>query len=110
MRVIDRPEEPTEPTFVEGEPELEPPEELAVEVLDELELLQDDVDCELMDESDLDTQLAEQAFDDLVHAADESRDDPTASPGEFLCHGCYQVRPRRWLADSEEVLCRTCAG
>lgn len=107
MRVIE-PEEAVGPVFVEGEPDLEPPEELAVEVLDEHEMAQDDVDCELVDESELDQELAEEAFDDLVHAGDESDDDPATSPDEFLCQGCYQVQPRRALADPVAVLCHAC--
>lgn len=108
MHVLDPTRDVPSPIFVEGEPELEPPEELAVEVLDETDMLADDVDCELIDEADLDQDTADAAFDDLVHAADESADDPRSWPDEFLCHGCFQVRPRGQLADPAAVLCRAC--
>lgn len=107
MRVADREGDGGGLHFVEGEPDLEPPEELCVEVLDEADLLQDDVDCELVDESDLDLDLADDAFDHLVHDGNED-DDPTTSAEEFLCHGCFQVWPRAVLADPEAVLCRQC--
>lgn len=110
MSVIDPTGPVPSPTFVDGEPELEPPEELAVEVLDEGELLHDDVDCELVDEADLDEELAQATFDDLVHAADDDRDDPDGWPADFRCTVCFQVRPRSQLGDPRAVVCRRCAG
>jgi len=96
--------------FVEGEPDLEPPEELAVEVFDESGLLRDDVDCELVDETDVDEETADAAFDELVHAADEEADNPTWSPDEFLCHGCFQIIHRQLLADPSGPLCQHCCS
>lgn len=95
--------------FVEGEPDLQPPEELALDVLDEAGLLHDDVGCELVDEIELEDQLAEDEFDDLVHSGDEADDDPELSPGEFFCHGCYQIHLRRLQGDPVGPFCRRCA-
>lgn len=109
MRVIDRQGEVADPVFVDGEPDLEPPEELAVEVLDEAALLRDDLGCEMVDENDLDLDWADQAFDELVHAADEAAaDDPAAWLGEAVCRGCLQVLPRHAVADRAAGLCHAC--
>lgn len=109
MRVVDIAMAPS-PAFVEGEPDLEPPEELAVEVLDEGALLQDDADCELVGEDDLDGDAADRVFDILVHPAVDPGDDPGAWPGEFRCGSCGQVRPRHDLADAEAGICHRCQG
>ena len=109
MRVLARRASQPPPVFVEGEPDLEPPEELAVEVLDEASRLRDDVGCELVDESELDAETADAAFDELVHRPDED-DADDGSDGEFLCHGCFQVCLRTALAGPVDLLCRSCAG
>jgi hypothetical protein len=112
MRVIDpiasAPAPSPAPVFVEGEPDLQPPEELAVEVLDEDALLRDDADCELVDEDDLDGDAADQVFDALVHPSVDPGDDPDAWLGEFRCRGCGQVRPRHALADTDALICHRC--
>jgi hypothetical protein len=106
--------------FVEGEPELEPPEELAVEVVDENALLRDDVGCELVDESDLERQWADETFEELVHADDAAEDsdlldapadDTTdrSGTGEAVCWSCHLVLPARSFADPITRLCRRCS-
>ncbi len=109
MRVLARRASAPPTAFVEGEPDLEPPEELALEVLDEAGRFQDDIDCELVDERDLDTDTADEDFDTLVHRADESEDDPDGAAEEFTCHGCLQVCRRTALGDPVDLLCRRCA-
>lgn len=107
MRVLARRSSAPPQAFFEGEPDLEPPEELAVEVLDEAERLHDDVGCELVDEADLDADTADTEFDDLVHGNDDTGD---GAEGEFLCRACLQVCLRSALADPVGQLCRSCAG
>lgn len=76
MRVAERVEQ--EEHFSEGEPDLEPPEELAVGELDDDMLLEEDLDSEIVLEEDVDEDTLEASLDDLVHLGDdEDEDDDT---------------------------------
>ena len=72
MRVIERQEHRTDEHFTEGEPDLEPPEELAVLELDEETELEEDLDTEADLEDDVDVEVLESSLDHLVHEADDN--------------------------------------
>ncbi|HUY64618.1 MAG TPA: hypothetical protein VMV14_08900 [Acidimicrobiales bacterium] len=78
VRLIERSE--PEQHFTEGEPDLEPPEELAVAELDEETQLEEDLDNEDVLEQDVDEDVLEATLEDLVHVADDDDEDdaPTA--------------------------------
>lgn len=69
MRVVERVE--PEEHFSEGEPDLEPPEELAVAELDDDTLLEEDLDSEIVLEQDVDEDTLEVTLEDLVHLDDD---------------------------------------
>jgi len=69
---------PAESHFTEGEPDLEPPEELAVAELDEQTMLEEELDNDDVDEQDVDDDVLQDALEDLVHAGD----DPAAPDDE----------------------------
>jgi hypothetical protein len=71
MRVIDHREEPEGDHFVEGEPDLEPPEELAVRVVDDETLLEEDLDGRADLEDDLDEDVLQDGLDHLVHDGED---------------------------------------
>ena len=75
MRVVDRQSVPTESHFTEGEPDLEPPEELAIVELDEDTMLEEDLDNEDVLEQDVDEDVLEATLEDLVHGDDGEQDD-----------------------------------
>jgi len=75
MRVAERHREPAEPHFTEGEPDLEPPEELAMVELDDEAILEEDLDNEDVLEQDVDEDTLEVTLEDLIHDGDEG-DDP----------------------------------
>ncbi len=56
--------------FSEGEPDLEPPEELAVEELDDETVLEEELDNDQIDEEDVDDDVLTVTLEDLVHADD----------------------------------------
>jgi Domain of unknown function (DUF4193) len=62
---------PAEPRFTEGEPDLEPPEELAIAELDEQAVLEEELDNDDVDEQDVDDDVLQDALEDLTHAGDE---------------------------------------
>ena len=62
---------PAESHFTEGEPDLEPPEELAIAELDEQAMLEEELDNDDVDEQDVDDDVLQDALDDLVHAGDD---------------------------------------
>ncbi len=97
-----------EQRFVEGEPDLQPPEELAVAELDEELMLEEDLDCELVAEEEVDQRLLQEMLEDLAHAADDLPSGNLVGPGEFLCRSCFQVRARTALADRFDQVCRAC--
>jgi hypothetical protein len=77
VTVTDLLQVPVEPHFTEGEPDLEPPEELAIAELDEQAMLEEELDNEDVLEQDVDEDALEAALDDLVHAGDDLVDDET---------------------------------
>lgn len=83
-------EEQKEQLFFEGEPDLEPPEELAVGELDDEAMLEEDLDNEDVLEQDVDDDLLADTLEDLVHVADDLGNEEASAP-------------RRSPADSAEV-------
>lgn len=75
MRVIDRQGRKEDEHFTEGEPDLEPPEELAVLEVDEESLLEEDLDTRADLEDEVDEEILESSLDELVHAGDEEEED-----------------------------------
>ncbi|HEY5251089.1 MAG TPA: hypothetical protein VIJ09_05485 [Acidimicrobiales bacterium] len=75
MRVIERQGHRGDEHFTEGEPDLEPPEELAVLEIEEESLLEGGLDgrADLEDETDVDA--LEISLDHLVHDGDEEEDE-----------------------------------
>ena len=78
----------TEEHFTEGEPDLEPPEELAVGELDDDVLLEEDLDSEIVLEEDVDEDVLEATLEDLAHLADDedvddSPEKPMGSPADL---------------------------
>jgi len=67
--------------FTEGEPDLEPPEELAVGELDDETMLEEDLDNEDVLEEDVDEDVLEVTLEHLVHADDEIDVEEDADPG-----------------------------
>lgn len=57
--------------FSEGEPDLEPPEELAVGELDEEALLEEELDNEDLLEQDVDEDMLTVTLEDLIHDGDD---------------------------------------
>jgi hypothetical protein len=74
MRVVDRLSERAETHFTEGEPDLEPPEELAIVELDDDAILEEDLDNEDVLEQDVDEDVLEATLEDLVHGDDDEDD------------------------------------
>jgi len=75
--------------FTEGEPDLEPPEELAVLEVDEEALLEEDLDSRADLEDEVDEDVLEVSLDHLVHDGDGDGDAPNdgddaASPAVVL--------------------------
>jgi len=68
MRLI---EQHDEGHFSEGEPDLEPPEELAVGELDDETVLEEELDNEDVLEQDVDDELLTVTLEDLAHAEDD---------------------------------------
>ena len=69
MRALER--NLVEEHFTEGEPDLEPPEELAVGELDDEAMLEEELDNEDLLEQDVDEDVLEVTLEDLVHGDDE---------------------------------------
>jgi len=79
VRVIERQGHREDAHFTEGEPDLEPPEELAVAEVDEETLLEEDLDCRADLEDEVDVEILENSLDHLVHEGEEMEaDDETA--------------------------------
>lgn len=73
MRVVERGGHEQE--FFEGEPQLEPPEELAIGELDEEAVLEEELDNEDVLEEDVDDDVLAASLEDLVHVGDDEDDD-----------------------------------
>lgn len=72
MRVVDLvPEE----HFTEGEPDLEPPEELAVGELDDETILEEEIDNDDVSEEDVDDDLLTATLEHLSHSGDREEDE-----------------------------------
>lgn len=69
MRVIERDRQ--EQQFFEGEPDLEPPEELCISEVDEDALLEEEIDNEDVLEQDVDDELLTTTLEHLVHLGDD---------------------------------------
>ncbi|MHB8328344.1 MAG: DUF4193 family protein [Acidimicrobiales bacterium] len=71
-----------EQQFFEGEPELEPPEELAIGELDEEAQLEEEIDNEDVLEQDVDEDVLEATLEDIVHHDDVDEGDsvPAGAP------------------------------
>ncbi len=74
MRLAERHREPLEAHFTEGEPDLEPPEELAIGELDDEAILEEELDNEDLLEQDVDEDTLEASLEDLVHGNDADDD------------------------------------
>jgi len=84
MRVVER--ERQEQQFFEGEPDLEPPEELALSEIDEDAVLEEEIDNEDVLEQDVDDDLLTTTLEHLVHLGDDDGAivrgrDPDGQPG-----------------------------
>jgi len=71
MRLAESPEQ----HFTEGEPDLEPPEELAISELDDVTVLEEELDNEDVLEQDVEEGVLEETLEDLVHHDDADDDD-----------------------------------
>ena len=71
VRVIERQGQREDEHFTEGEPDLEPPEELAVVELDEETELEEDLDSRADLEDEVDQEVLESSLDHLVHDGDD---------------------------------------
>jgi hypothetical protein len=80
MRVVER--ERQEQQFFEGEPDLEPPEELALSEIDEDAVLEEEIDNEDVLEQDVDDDLLTTTLEHLVHLGDD--DDGASVRGRDL--------------------------
>jgi hypothetical protein len=70
VRVIERQGSREDEHFTEGEPDLEPPEELAVLEVDEEALFEEDLDNRVDLEDEVDEDVLETSLDHLVHDGD----------------------------------------
>lgn len=80
MPVMERSQE--EPHFSEGEPDLEPPEELAVGELDEDTMLEEELDNEDILEEDVDEEILSATLEHLVHIGDPDGEEVDGRAGE----------------------------
>lgn len=95
--------------LVEGEPDLEPPEELAMAEVDDDALLEEDLDTATVDEDDVDEERLAGTLEDLTHAADDELQ-AGEDTDELRCGGCGQIRPRAQFTDPAGGLCQRCAS
>jgi len=115
----DRPEQ----HFSEGEPDLEPPEELAIGELDDESMLEEELDNEDLLEEDVDDDLLTVTLEDLIHVGDDEAMSGATRPGpaanglgtdvaddEFVCGACLLVKRRSQLGHADARLCRDCGG
>jgi hypothetical protein len=75
VRVIERQGNRDDEHFTEGEPDLEPPEELAVAEVDEEWRLEEDLERRADLEDEVDVDALESSLDHLVHDGDEVEDE-----------------------------------
>lgn len=101
MRVVDLvPEE----HFSEGEPDLEPPEELALGELDDETMLEEEIDNEGIREEDVDDEVLTVTLEHLAHAddGDDDEDAPVAPLGFAGFAGVEEVEAMEVL-DVDEI-------
>jgi uncharacterized protein DUF4193 len=67
--------ESREQHFTEGEPDIEPPEELCVSEVDDVALLEEELDNEDVLEQDVEEDVLEETLEDLVHHGDGDDDE-----------------------------------
>jgi hypothetical protein len=108
VRVIERQERRGDEHFTEGEPDLEPPEELAVLELDEETELEEDLDSRADLEDEVDDEVLESSLEHLVHDGDDEDGDggdeeDGAVPTLALVAGDLEIEE---LEDREESLDR----
>lgn len=104
MYIVDHRDQ--EEHYSEGEPDLEPPEELAVGELDDEVLLEEDLDSEAVLEQDVDEDVLEESLEDLVHLTDGDGEEDLAEPaGSAADLDELDVEPLD-IADVEESLDR----
>jgi hypothetical protein len=82
VRVIERQDSRGDEHFTEGEPDLEPPEELAVLEIDEDALLEGELDNEAVLEDEVDLDVLEFSLDHLVHDGDSDSDRDSDDDGD----------------------------
>ena len=73
--------------FSEGEPDLEPPEELAVGEIDDDTILEEGLDNEDVQEEDVDDDLLSWTLEDLVHVGEDLEEPATAFPAALAGEG-----------------------
>jgi hypothetical protein len=107
VRVIERQGQRQDEHFTEGEPDLEPPEELAVLEVDEESLLEKDLETRADLENEVDIDVLESMLDHLVHDGDDEDDgDDDLSAGDdavAMVGGDLEIEE---LEDREESLDR----
>jgi Domain of unknown function (DUF4193) len=115
VRVIERQGGQQDEHFTDGEPDLEPPEELAVLDLDDETVLEEDLDSRADLEEEVDEEVLESSLDHLVHDGDADEADAEADAGPdgkqtdgvdddpFLVTGDLEIED---LEDREESLDR----
>jgi len=103
MGVADKTRERAELHFSEGEPDLEPPEELAIGELGEDAILEEELDNEDVLEQDVDEDTIEVTLEDLVHDGDDEEDevDDDGRPAPFVPAGSTPAG-RRGSRDEDE--------
>jgi hypothetical protein len=108
LRLVDRDPQDREQHFSEGEPDLEPPEEVAVDEWDDDLVLEEDLDCDIVQEEDVEDDVLQRTLEDLVHAADDSGVAGDLASDEFRCESCGLVLHRVHLAKGQTGSCRQC--
>jgi hypothetical protein len=86
MRLAESPEQ----HFTEGEPDIEPPEELCVSEVDDVALLEEELDNEDVLEQDVEEDVLEETLEDLVHhddGDDDGADEETTVPVGLVVAG-----------------------
>jgi hypothetical protein len=100
VRLVDTEEQ----HFTEGEPDIEPPEELAISELDETAQLEEGLDNEDVLEQDVDETVLEETLEDLVHVDDDEDDEAPESPVGLVVAGAEAFDGQGSDDDVEEGL------
>jgi hypothetical protein len=108
---VTRPRVHEEP-LINGEPALRPPEEGAIEELDDETILEQDLDNDDLSEDDVDVDLLEESIEELELSeslAEGDDDIESAYAAEFVCQCCALVVRRSPEGDRRERMCRDCS-